>query len=175
MLHSQWLPGPLLCLARNHALSRRGVHREPVFEPSLAVDVDSYLPYEGKVVLRNKQAHTALVRIPGWVELGQVRNFVDGKPMHPPLAGRYEIFEGLKPNDEIRLEFRVKEEMDRYTIDDKEYHVTFRGSTVVDIDPRDTDAKDYPMYQRDSMKADKAPMREVKRFVADRIIPLGTY
>jgi hypothetical protein len=45
----------------------------------------------------------------------------------------------------------------------------------VDIDPRDTDAKDYPMYQRDSMKAHKAPMREVKRFVADRIIPLGTY
>jgi len=139
------------------------------------MDVDSYLPYEGRVVLRNKQAHTALVRIPGWVELGQVRNFVDGKPMHPPLAGRYEIFEGLKPNNEIRLEFRVKEETDRYTIDDKEYHVTFRGSTVVDIDPRDTDAKDYPMYQRDSMKADKAPMREVKRFVADRIIPLGTY
>jgi hypothetical protein len=139
------------------------------------MDVDSYLPFQGKVVLHNKQAHTALVRIPGWVALGQVRNFVDGKPVHPSMVGRYEMFQGLKPNDEIRLEFPVRRETDRYTIDGKEYHVTFRGSTVVDINPRDLDPKDYPMYQRDYMKADKAPMRQAKRFVAERIIPLGTY
>ena len=28
--------------------------------------VESHLPYAGRVVLRNKQAHTAIVRIPNW-------------------------------------------------------------------------------------------------------------
>ena len=32
------------------------------------LDVDSYLPYEGKVVLRNKTARKAHVRIPSWVD-----------------------------------------------------------------------------------------------------------
>ena len=32
------------------------------------LDVDSYLPYEGKVVLRNKSAQDAFVRIPFYVE-----------------------------------------------------------------------------------------------------------
>jgi hypothetical protein len=139
------------------------------------MDVDSYLPFQGKIVLHNKQAHTAIVRIPGWVEVSRVRSFLNGRSARPVLAGRYELFEGLKPNDEIRLEFPVKEETDKYTIDGKEYRVTFRGGTVVDITPRDPNPKDYPLYQRDYMKADKAPMHEVKRFMADRIIPLGTH
>jgi hypothetical protein len=37
---------------------------------SVWMDVDSYLPYEGKVVLHNKQARIAMVWMPGWVELG---------------------------------------------------------------------------------------------------------
>jgi hypothetical protein len=139
------------------------------------MDVDSYLPYEGKVVLHNKAAHTVLVRIPAWIATRAVKSFVNGKAVQPPFAGRYEVFQGLKPKDEIQLEFPVREETDRYTIDGKEYRITFRGSTVVDVDPRDRNATDYPMYARDEIKPNKAPMREVKRFVADRLIPLGTY
>src|SRR5207249_3763965 len=33
------------------------------------VDVDSYLPYEGRIRLRNKTAKSLAVRIPGWVNL----------------------------------------------------------------------------------------------------------
>ncbi len=139
------------------------------------MDVDSYLPYEGKVVLHNKQAHSAFVRIPAWVDPHEVKNFVNGKPVNPAMTGRYEIFDSLKPMDEIRLEFPVREETDKYTIDGKVYTVKFRGSTAVDISPRDTDPKSYPIYQRAEMESDKAPMRTEKRFVPDQVLPLGTY
>src|SRR5204863_6399043 len=31
------------------------------------IDVESYLPYEGRVILRNKQARTIFVRLPMWL------------------------------------------------------------------------------------------------------------
>ena len=139
------------------------------------MDVDSYLPYEGKVVLHNKQARTALVRIPVWVETAQVKTFVNEKPVHPPLAGRRLVIDGLKPGDDIRLEFPVRETVDRYTIDGKEYKVTFRGSTVVNISPHAAVPNEYPLYLREDMRKDKAPMKQVTRFVAERLIPLGPY
>jgi hypothetical protein len=139
------------------------------------MDVDSYLPYEGKVVLHNKEAQKAMVRIPGWLDVSQVKTSVDGNLVHPPLAGRYLVIDNLKPKDEIRLEFPVTEEKDKYTIDGKAYEVTFRGSSLVDISPRDTDPKDYPLYQCDTLQGNKAPMRNVKRFVATNLIPPGTY
>ena len=43
------------------------------------MDIESYLPYEGKVILYNKLAHTALVRIPSWVDLERLKGFVNGK------------------------------------------------------------------------------------------------
>jgi hypothetical protein len=33
------------------------------------LDVESYLPYEGRVILRNKQARRIFIRIPGWVDV----------------------------------------------------------------------------------------------------------
>jgi hypothetical protein len=100
---------------------------------------------------------------------------VNGKAVRPPFAGRYLVFDGIKPKDEIQLEFPEQEETDKYTIAGKQYTLRFRGSTVLDVTPRDTDSNDYPLYQQDELRGDRAPMRTVRRFVADRIIPLGTY
>src|SRR5579864_5833018 len=69
------------------------------------MDVDSYLPYEGKIELHNKQAKTAMVRIPNWVELLEVRSFVDNTSARPARSGRYLVFEGLRSGTTIRLEF----------------------------------------------------------------------
>ena len=100
---------------------------------------------------------------------------MNGNALQPPFAGRYLVFDGLNPKDEIRLEFPVEEETDQYTIAGKQYTVKFRGSTLLEVTPRDTDPKEYPLYQRDELRGDRAPMHTVRRFVADRTIPLGTY
>ena len=61
---------------------------------------------------------------------------------------------------------------EKHTVGGREYTLTFRGSTLVDITPRDTSPNRYQYYLRQGMMENKAPMREVKRFVADKVIGL---
>jgi hypothetical protein len=80
----------------------------------------------------------------------------------------------------IRLEFPVATTTEKHTVAGREYTLTFRASTLVDITPRDTTPGRYRYYLRDGMKQDpsaphragKAPMKTVERFVAERIIGL---
>lgn len=140
------------------------------------MDIDSHLPYEGKVVLHNKQAHTALVRLPAWVRAESVLGFVNDQSIQPVLAGHSLLFQKLKPRDEIRLEFPVTESTDTCTIYGKEYAVTFRGSTVVGIAPTDPTPNRYLLYyDREKSRQGLAPLRRVKRFVTDQVLPLGPF
>jgi len=137
------------------------------------MDIDSHLPYEGKVELHNKkEARMALVRIPNWVEMNQVRCFVNGKALDPGQSRRYLIFENLRQGETIRLEFPNPETKDGYTIAGERYQVTFRGSTVVDIEPRAKGPELIPLYQGSHYWAEKAPMHAARRFAAEKILPL---
>lgn len=142
------------------------------------LDVDSCLPYEGKVVLRNKQAASVLVRLPSWVARDKVQCFVDDRPAVPAVSGSHLLFSGLKPakggkaGSVIRIEFPVPTTTGKHTVLGKEYTLTFRGSTLVDIAPRDTTPGRYRYYLRDELKGGKAPMQTVERFVAEQIIGL---
>ena len=94
----------------------------------------------------------------------------------PPRYGNRLVLEGLKGRETVILEFPVPPWVDRYTVAGKKYTVTFKGSTVLDIMPREVDPNHhYPLYQRNSMKAPIASMHKVTRFAADRIIPLGAF
>ena len=139
------------------------------------MDIDSYLPYEGKVVLHNKQAHTAMVRVPSWVRAGEMRFTVNDQATDIARADSYVVIGNLRPGDTVEIQFPVPESTDQYTIGDTTYTATFRGSTVVDISPRKTEEPEhrnkYPFFVRDHMKASKAPLRTVKQFVPKHLIP----
>jgi hypothetical protein len=134
------------------------------------MDVDSYLPYEGQVILHNKLAHTAFLRIPAWLRSLPIDLLINGKHTQPVRAGNYLVFDGLKANDVIALRFDVPQSTQKYTIDGVEYTISFRGSTVTDITPRDSGPHSYPLYLRSDMRAGKTPMRTKRRFVTDRLI-----
>jgi len=139
------------------------------------VDVDSYLPYEGKVAIRVKTARRVAVRIPHWVDVRELRATVNGKPADLDWTGRYLEFGGLAARDTIELTFPVKESAGTYTVAahtpwETTYSCTFRGSTLVGISPRDTAPTSVPLYRRDHMRADAAPLKEVTRFVPRRIV-----
>jgi hypothetical protein len=136
------------------------------------IEVNSYLPYEGKVELVNKQAKTVLVRIPMWVEMTTVKAYVDGRATRPIASNRYLIFDGINKGATIRLEFPNPEFQDHYWLAGTSYQVTFRGSTVLDIAPRRKGPNPLPLYQRSQYQASKAPVRKVQRFVAENILPL---
>ena len=139
------------------------------------LDVDSFLPYQGKVIIRNKQLRRISVRIPSWVAKRQIRSRVAEKERSGVLIGNFLMFDDLKPGDRIQLEFPIQERSAEYTANsrtemEQTYKCTFRGSTVVDISPRDSSPTSYPLYVRQHMRTDKAPMKKTSRFVAERTI-----
>jgi hypothetical protein len=144
------------------------------------MDVDSYLPYEGKVELHNKQAKTALVRIPNWVDPDQLKSYINDKLVQPAQSGRYLVFDGLPKGATLRLQFPNPESRDEYTIHGQRYQVTFRGSTIVDIQPRPDPqllnwfrgSPTFQLYQRSPFQANQAPLRRVQRFAPEKVLPL---
>ncbi len=140
-----------------------------------SVNVESWLPYEGKVVVRSKSARRVSVRMPWWVGRDEVACKVGGRQVAKAWVGRYLVFEGLAPGDVVEIGFPVSETTASYTIAsrtpaEKTYSITFRGSTAVDISPRDEAPTAYQMYLRKGMRTETAPMKRMQRFVAARRI-----
>ena len=170
-----------------HGITRfdRGMATVNLFlnRASAWMDVTSYLPYEGKVVLINKQAHTVIVRIPGWVEKNRVRSRIERpglfgrvkiREVDPAGYGNRLIFQEIRPGDRIILEFPVPIWEDDYTINGEKVGLTFKGSTVIDVKPRET-GNYYQIYERTHYRSNQAPMHQVTQFIPDRIIPLVSY
>ncbi len=109
-----------------------------------------------------------------------------GEPADAFWAGRYLVFQSLRPQDVVTITFPVTEKTERYTLKWKqsefwkestnpgpswqpepkptEYACRFRGSTLVEISPRD-EGPGYPLYLRDLLKARCAPLKNVTRYV----------
>jgi len=135
------------------------------------VDVDSCLPYAGKVIIRNKAAGRIAVRVPAWVDRRGLRCAVGPQFTEPDWVGRFVIFENPAAGAAITLTFPVPVQTSTYTVNaqtpqEQAYTCAFRGSTLVDIAPRDEAATSYPLYQRSHMKATMTPFHRVRRFVA---------
>ena len=137
---------------------------------SRLLDVESHLPYAGKVILRTRAARGAHVRIPHWIQRRELRVTVRARPVDPDWAGSYLVFNALEPGDVITLEFPIRETRQTYTVNANTpkavvYTCTFRGSTLVDISPRDPSPTTYRTYRREHMRSDAAPVRERERWV----------
>ena len=137
----------------------------PLNRASPWVDVDSYLPYEGLIRVTNKTASSVAVRIPRWVNISNVQFSVDGASARPSRVGRYLAVDGLKPGQVLDLAFDVPRSSAGYTVHGQRFVFDFRGSTVVDVSPREDSPLYYPIYQRDHLKSDNTPMRRVTRYV----------
>ncbi len=99
------------------------------------MDVDSYLPYEGKVVLRNKLSQEAFVRIPIWVDRESVKCLVGDKDADCRWFGNYLHFQNLNPGDTLNINFQMRERTENWTIGDIAHTIQFRGNTLISISP----------------------------------------
>ena len=144
------------------------------------MDIDSYLPYEGKVVLHNKTAKAAYVRLPYFVDQRNVQVSVPNRPLAPHWVNKYVVLSEIRPGEEIHITFPIKEDTATYTLyqnlvmgdplrAEKQYACRFRGNTLVDISPR-VSLPGYPIYLRDHYRQDKAPLETKPRHVASRMI-----
>jgi len=149
------------------------------------VDIDSCLPYEGKVIIKNKTAEKICVRIPNWVNKKDIRCSIENFTW----LNNYMILDNIKPGENIIIEFPVITAVESYTVPayKTKYNITFKGNTAVDISPRSEKAsvtdfhqddglmtrfdKFYPIYMRDNYKnQNSAPIVERIRFVSDKQI-----
>ncbi len=128
------------------------------------LDVDSHLPYEGRVDLRVKTASAVRVRLPSGTEHGGVHCRVNGADRSVGWDDNYVVLDGLKPGDTATVTFPQQERTVFRYIGENMYRLTLKGNTVVDIDPEGTI---YPLYQRDHYRAGQAPLKQVTRFVSD--------
>ena len=126
------------------------------------VDVDSHLPYEGKVELKIKETKEVAVRIPEWTNRQNVSCKINGQAQEFSWSGNYVKVGDLKGGDTVSVEFPMREKTLLRVIDKLPYKMTLKGNTVVDIEPK---GKINPIYQRDQYKQDKAPLKKVTRFV----------
>jgi hypothetical protein len=136
------------------------------------MDIDSYLPYEGKVVLHNKKARTAIVRIPYWLDRANLAVEVDGRPVLSQYNGNRLVVPNLKPDSLAMLTFPVPRSTEKYSVGGRQYTLELKGSTVVDVTPRSDSPDVYQYYRRTELARSSTPTKQVTRFVADKILPL---
>jgi hypothetical protein len=133
-------------------------------------DVYSHIPYEGRVDLKiKKPLRAVLVRVPEWV------------PAHSPNViatagrrrilvrweGRYLHLGSAATGELIAITFPIAESKASETIGNVAYSLEFKGNTAVSIDPP---GENGPLYQRGQYRSSQAPMRQVERFIPEKLI-----
>jgi hypothetical protein len=148
------------------------------------MDVDSYLPYEGKVVLTNKDAREAYVRVPLWVDKHEVACRLGDRTVEPVWFGNYVRLVGLEAGDVVTMTFPVQTRTEIHTIpgriggwsewpgwpEDITLTGAFRGNTLVELSQ--PLVPDCPLYQNRprQYQATRAPMTTRTRFATPLVL-----
>lgn len=115
---------------------------------SAAIDVVSYIPFEGRLDLLPRAAKPLLVRCPDWLRPGSVK--IDGHTgLRSVVTGHHLRIEGARPGSHIILRFHQPEECRMHVVAGKSYQALWRGDTVLEMLPR---GGHYPIYQRESLR-----------------------
>lgn len=108
------------------------------------LDMDSFLPVEGKVVLHIKDAPQVAVRMPQWCDAKQVLVKIKDKICKTKINGQFVHITMLKPGDDVTIHFNLPTRVVHKVIGEIPYKLTIRGSNVIAIDPK---GLAYPLYQ----------------------------
>jgi len=130
-------------------------------------DIDSSIPYQGRVDVRVKRACELRVRIPEWVQPSQATCRVIGAERALSFEGRYAVVGKVGPGHVATLTFPIFERTDKVRIQNKDYTLIRKGNDVVRIDPP---GRYCPLYQREKYRDDKVHTKKTTRFVANQQI-----
>jgi DUF1680 family protein len=127
-------------------------------------DIDSHLPYAGRVQVRVKEPLNLEVRLPEWVPPDDARCVVNRAPRALTFDGRYARVGQVKAGDQVELTFPIAERTDAVIIEKRKYSLIRRGNDVVHIDPP---GRNRPLYQRGHYRGGTTLWKQVTRFVPD--------
>jgi DUF1680 family protein len=127
-------------------------------------DVNSYIPYTGRVDIKTKENLTLEVRIPEWVKPADAKCLVDGRARNLSFNGRYARVGPVRKGATVRISFPIVERTEKTKIAGAQYTLTRRGNDVVWIDPP---GKICPLYQdRGRYRTGKPQYKTVTRFIS---------
>ncbi|MBT3275788.1 MAG: hypothetical protein HN368_21745 [Spirochaetales bacterium] len=130
-------------------------------------DINSHIPFTGRVDVRIKQDLLLEIRMPEWCEPEQACCQVNGE--HRPLTFdvRYAQVGQVQADDEVVFEFPITERTEQLEIENQNYTVTLRGNDVVYIDPA---GKTCPLYQKGHFRLGETSWKKTNRWVPDKEI-----
>ena len=107
------------------------------------LDVKSFLPFEGKVILDIKDAKEVAIRIPEWSN----ENSVDVHGANEiRINGKYLEISNLSKGQIIQVHFVLAEQIIHRVIGERPYKLTVKGSEVTSMHPR---GQVYPLFNKD--------------------------
>ena len=128
-------------------------------------DLNSHIPYEGRVDLRIQQkCEEVLIRVPEWVETGSadIAGRRNGRDRQIEWQGRYVAVGPAEPDDTLSLVFPIEERTVIEMVGCVLYTLVIKGNEVVFIDPP---GKNHPLYQRAHYRQNQTRWRKAERFV----------
>ena len=125
-------------------------------------DIDSHIPYQGRVDVKIKKACKLSIRIPEWVEPFQCKATIGDQPRSLVFKGRYAQVGSVKPGDVVSLNFPISEKCYKIGWVGHNYNVVSKGNEIVSIDPP---GKYCPFYQREHYRQNQTRWKKVRRFV----------
>ena len=128
-------------------------------------DIDSYLPYQGRVDIMMKQRLAVDVRVPEWIDPADAVVSVGGSDRRASVRGRYLDVGEVAAGEQIVVQFPVRRATARIVVEKHPYTIVRRGNEVVHIDPP---GSNRPLFQRDHYRRGETLWRRTTRFVADR-------
>jgi hypothetical protein len=115
------------------------------------LDIDSYLPYTGRVDFHIKRACELRFRLPEWVKPAEAACAVNGVSRPLAFDGRYAQAGPLRPGDRLTATFPIGERTEKRRIGGRGYQLLVRGNDVISIDPA---GERCPFYQRAKYRGD---------------------
>jgi hypothetical protein len=126
-------------------------------------DIDSHIPFTGRVDVSVKSALELELRIPEWVKPGQVGCSVAGQARPLSFDGRYAKIGKVTKGQKVVMTFPITERAEKRRIEGFDYIFVVRGNEVVHVDPP---GKYALMYQRGHYRTGEMLYRKVQRFVS---------
>jgi DUF1680 family protein len=130
-------------------------------------DVDSYIPYQGRVDVKVKKPVDLSMRIPEWVKPAEARCRVNDRDRTLDFDGRYAHVGDVKPGDTVMLSFPIVEQTNSVQIEKRVYAFVRKGNEVVSVEPP---GKYFPTYQRLHYRTGEPRFMKVTRFIPERTI-----
>ena len=121
--------------------------------------VNSYIPYEGKVEITMRTNADLHVRIPGNVNKNAVNVYVNGNKINKILQEGYIVVKNLKIGQQAVVEYPLEIEKKSEKVMGKEYKLEWKGDTVINISPS---GKIAPFFKRTELKTAKAQFEKTK-------------